>query len=230
MRHPINLEALGILFRHRVAPVAALLHIGLSGALIHDRSRPGGPWQRLFPRILLLSNAPPSREQVLCAALLYAGERAMVTSFDALYLHGMRSVPPPRTMTLLVPRHTRALGYGSLHLDRTDRLPKPALRRGFHVAPLERAAIDAIRRTKSVADTKSILEEAAHFVGLHALRAELALAPRRGTALARSILGDSPARQLEHAVMNPHLPTPRPTLHPPTTWPQPSTRHPASIG
>ncbi|SFR21076.1 hypothetical protein SAMN04488564_105451 [Lentzea waywayandensis] len=203
MRHPIDLEALGTLFVHRVAPVAALIHIGLSSSLIDQRSRPGGPWQRLFPSIFLLSRAGPSREQLVQAALLYAGEGAMLTAFDALYLHGMRSVlPTADAIHVLAPRHSRAWGHATLHLERTDRLPKPALRRGFHVAPLERAAVDAIRRTRSIPDTRAILDEVAHYVGIQALRAELALAPRKGTTLARTLLGDSPARQLELAVMD----------------------------
>jgi len=217
MRHLIDLESLGILFRHRVAPAAALIHIGLSGRVIDSRCRHGTPWQRLFPGILLLSKDEPTREQLLQAALMYAGDRAMATAFDALYLHGMKSVPPPRAIHLLVPRHSRAIGYGPLHLERTDRVPKPMMSRGFHIAPLERAAIDAVRRTKSIADTKAILEEAVHLVGIQALRTELALAPRRGTALARHILGESPARQLERAVLerHPFTPAPRRPVLPP---------------
>ena len=84
MRHLIDLEALGILFRHRVAPAAALIHIGLSGRVIDSRCRHGTPWQRLFPSILLLGKGEPSREQLLQAALMYAGESAMATAFDAL--------------------------------------------------------------------------------------------------------------------------------------------------
>jgi hypothetical protein len=215
MRHPIDLEALGTLFVHRVAPVAALIHIGLSPSLIDRRSRPGGPWQRLFPGIFLLSRAGPSREQLVQAALLYAGERSMLTAFDAPYLHGMRSVlPAADAIHVLAPRHSRAWGHATLRLERTDRLPKPAIRRGFHVAPLERAAIDAIRRTRSIADTKAILEEATHYVGVQALRAELAMAPRKGTTLARKLLGESPARQLELAVMERRHPTVPPTRVP----------------
>ncbi|MFC3893401.1 hypothetical protein ACFOWZ_18150 [Lentzea rhizosphaerae] len=215
MRHPIDLEALGTLFVHRVAPVAALIHIGLSPSLIDQRSRPGGPWQRLFPGIFLLSRAGPSREQLVQAALFYAGERSMLTAFDALYLHGMRSVlPTADAIHVLAPRHSRAWGHATLRLERTDRLPKPAIRRGFHVAPLERAAIDAIRRTRSIADTKAILEEATHYVGVQALRAELAMAPRKGTTLARKLLGESPARQLELAVMERRHPTVPPTRVP----------------
>ncbi len=139
----------------------------------------------------------------------------MVTGFDALYLHGLKSTPVPSSVHLLAPRHSRAISFGPLNLMRTDHIPKPVVRRGFHTAPLARATIDAVRCTKSIADTQAILEEAAHLVGLHALRTELAFAPRKGTALARKLLGDSPARQLEHAVMaRPATPLPsrRPRL------------------
>ncbi|MGI5505530.1 hypothetical protein [Lentzea sp. CA-135723] len=217
MRHPIDLETLGTLFLHRVAPVAALLHIGLSASLIDQRSRPGGPWQRLFPNMVLLSRAGPSREQLVQAALLYTGEGAMLTAYDALYLHGMRSIlPTADAIHVLAPRNSRAWGHASLRLERTDRLPKPAIRRGFHVAPLERAAVDAIRRTRSIPDTKAILEEVTHYVGVQALRAELALAPRKGTTLARKLLGDSPARQLELSAL-----TRRPPAVPQARTPQP---------
>jgi hypothetical protein len=215
MRHPIDLEALGSLFLHRVVPVAALLHLGLSGHLIEQRCRPGGPWQRPFPGILLLSSKDPPRTQLMHAALMYAGKGALLTAFDALYLHGMKSATPrPGAIHVLAPRGTRARGFGPLYLEHTDRLPKPALRRGFHVAPLERAAIDAVRRTRSAADTKAILEEVSHFVGVAALRAELALAPPRGTTLARKLLGESPARQLERAVMQRRPPVVPPARSP----------------
>lgn len=208
MRHPLDLEALHILFRHRIAPVAALIHIGLSGALIDQRCRHGTPWQRLLPGILLLSREKPTREQWLQAALLYVGTQAMVTGFDALYLHGLKSTPVPPSVHVLTPRHSRAVSYGPLNLMRTAHIPKPVLRHGFHTAPLARATIDAIRCTKSIADTRAILEEATYLVGLDALRAELAMAPHKGTALARKLLGDSPTRQLEHAVMTRRPTTP----------------------
>jgi len=221
MRHPIDLEALGSLFLHRVARRVALIHIGLSPYLIEQRSKPGGPWQRLFPGILLLSRDGPTREQLVQAALLYAGHGAMLTAFDALYMHGMKSATPAADVIhVLAPRHSRGIGYGPLRLEHTERLPKPVLRRGFHTAPLERAAIDAIRRTNSIAISKAILEEVGHFVGIQALRAELAMAPRKGTAFARRYLGESPARQLERAVLER-----RPAL-----TPLPPARTPVAIG
>ena len=85
--------------------------------------------------------------------------------------------------------------------------------------------LDAIRRTRSIADTKAILEEVTHYVGVQALRAELAMAPRKGTTLARKLLGESPARQLELAVMERRHPTVPPTRVPlPTSEPTPAPR------
>ncbi|MGZ3143127.1 hypothetical protein ACVDFE_14260 [Lentzea chajnantorensis] len=225
MRHPVDLESLHILFRHRIAPVAALVHIGLTGAVIDQRCRHGTPWQRLLPGVLLLGAAKPTREQWLQAALLYVGDRGMVTGFDALHLHGLKSAPIPSSVHLLTPRCSRAVSFGPLNLMRTEHIPTPVLRRGFHTAPLPRATIDAIRCTKSIADTRAILDEATHLVGLHALRTELAFAPRKGTALARKLLGDSPIRQLEHAVLSRTSPTaPRrrpltPAVPPPAALP-----------
>jgi hypothetical protein len=195
MRHPIDLEALADLFAHRIAAVSDLVHIGLPTALIAGRCEPGGPWQHLMPGILLLGKAPPTRVQSIHAALRYAGPQAVLTGLDALQLHGIRAVPAQGQIHVLAPLPGSVSGCLRVHVERTSRLPKPVLRNGFMTAPLARAAMDAIRRIRSVPEVRLILDEVSTFVSRDALHTELAEAPRRGTTIARRILtGARPTR------------------------------------
>ena len=82
---------------------------GLSGSAIIVRCRPGGPWQRLLPGVLLLSTAEPSRRQRLRAALEYAGEGAAITGVDAATLDHDLGVDTGEDVHVLVPAARRAV-------------------------------------------------------------------------------------------------------------------------
>ncbi|GAA2470281.1 hypothetical protein GCM10010406_02260 [Streptomyces thermolineatus] len=96
----------------RVVTARLLVEHGLPADVVADRCRPGGPWQELLPGVLLLHDLPPTPEDRLHAALLYAapaeeepGEATdgtegsgpygggscapMVTGMAALALHGL---------------------------------------------------------------------------------------------------------------------------------------------
>lgn len=188
----IDLDALATLFRHGVAGVAELVHIGVACKIVHGRCLPGGPWQRLLPGILLLGKAPPSRTQLVQAALRYARPDAIVTGLDALRLHGMNSLPSDGPVHLLVPHPRQVGGTSGVRAERTHRLPRPVLRQGFLVAPLDRAALDATRRMKSRADVRAVLTEVVRRGGvtLRALHEELDEANARGSALPREVLAE----------------------------------------
>ncbi|TWP50239.1 hypothetical protein FKR81_21270 [Lentzea tibetensis] len=195
MRHPVDLEALSDLFAHRIAAISDLVHIGLSPSLVADRCRPGGPWQHLLPGILLLGKAPPTRAQLAHGALRYAGPRAILTGLDALQLHGIHALPAHGQVHVLIPLRGGISGCTAVHVERTSRLPRPVLRNGFLVAPPARAALDAVRRMRSVVDVRLLLDEVTTFADPTDLRAELEAAPRRGTTIARHILtGSHPSR------------------------------------
>src|SRR5690349_2395056 len=66
-----------------------LLAAGVSQHTLATRCRPGGPWQLLLPGVLMLANSPPSRRQRLRAALLYAGDDAVITGVQSLHEHGL---------------------------------------------------------------------------------------------------------------------------------------------
>lgn len=196
MHHPINLEALADLFTHRVAAVSDLVHIGLSPSLIASRCAQGGPWQLLMPGIMLMGKAPPTRVQLIHAAMRYAGRHAVVTGLDALQLHGMHALPARGPIHVLTRLRGGVSGCAAVFVERTGRLPNPVLRRGFLTAPLARAALDAVRRMGSASDVHAVLDEVSRFIDPAELRAELEAAPRRGTTIARRILVGPRPKQL----------------------------------
>ncbi|MFD8985832.1 hypothetical protein ACFV0Q_38950, partial [Streptomyces sp. NPDC059564] len=89
---------LGLATRHQLTTIA-----GIPDATITSRTRPGGPWQRLLPRVYLLQTGPPDHRQRALAAVLYAaeptadplsGDTAALTGAAALTLLGIRDTPP----------------------------------------------------------------------------------------------------------------------------------------
>jgi hypothetical protein len=68
-----------------------LASLGWPNSTIAYRCTPGGPWQRVLPRVILLQTGAPTPRQRLRAALLYAGEDALLTGTAALALYGVRA-------------------------------------------------------------------------------------------------------------------------------------------
>ncbi|WP_329788993.1 hypothetical protein V1227_32025 [Lentzea sp. DG1S-22] len=149
------------------------------------RCAAGGPWQRMYPGVVLLHNGPPTPEQHLTAALLRAGPGAVVTGAEACRRHGL----PARgqEIHLLVPGSVR--GSGRLILERVCPVPPAADVGGFPVVSCARAVVDACRRLRS-ADEATALVAAAIQKGRCSpsdLAAE-ARVNRYGTALVRAVL------------------------------------------
>lgn len=109
--------------QRRVMSGAQLKAHGVSTSAAQDQCRSGGPWQQVLPGVYLLHPGPPTGEERLHAAMLYAGRLrdrrqpadgvpaqpaagtahaapavpyadAMVTGLAALTLHGFAATPP----------------------------------------------------------------------------------------------------------------------------------------
>ena len=164
---------------------------GFTPHAIATRCRPSGPWQRLLPGVVLLSNAPPTRRQRIRAALTYAGTHAVLTGTDAIAAHGV-PVPPADEVLLLVPASRRVTSRSYLTVERTTRLPTPERRNGLPTAPLVRATADAARHEHDHGRLRTVL-----FAPVQAgrctiadLRQELNMGNQRGSAAARALLAD----------------------------------------
>ncbi|HEX6341735.1 hypothetical protein [Umezawaea sp.] len=197
----IDLDALACLFRHGVATVTELLHLGLSSALLHLRCSHGGPWQNLLPGILLLSGSPPTRAQRVQAALRYAGPNTLLTGLDALHLHGIRTVPATGPVHVLIPHRRQVEAPPQLRVTRTRDMPNPVLRNDFLTVPPARAALDAALHLAPPAQ-RAVLAET-----IRAGTDPTELHPRGSPAL-KAALSDLPPGPTE-AIAMAGLPTPR---------------------
>ncbi|OLF14855.1 hypothetical protein [Actinophytocola xanthii] len=172
-----------------VTSTAALRSAGVSAHTIASRCRPSGPWQRLFPGVVLLNTTPPTRRDLLHAALTYAGPEAVITGTDAMRAHAVPA-PPSDEILVLIPATRRVASRPPLVVERTTRLPVPQRRAGLPVAPLARATIDAARREPNADRLKSVLfaPVAQAACSLTDLRTELDAGNQRGSAAVRALL------------------------------------------
>jgi hypothetical protein len=156
----LNLDAIPSVFDHLIAPVRELHALGISTHAIYERCLPGGPWQRLEPNLVLLTDEPPNRTQLIHAALKAAGKDAVLTGVDALKLHGMSGAKLTSPVHVLTPITRRQPGLvDGAYFERTHQLPEPLHLGGFPVAPLPRATVDTCRRIKHAAFITEVLTE-----------------------------------------------------------------------
>jgi hypothetical protein len=156
----LNLDAIPALFDHLVAPVRELHALGISTHAISERCKPGGPWQRLEPNLILLTAEPPNRTQQVQAALKSAGKDAVLSGLDALKLHGMSGAKLSSPIHVLLPPSRRQPGLvDGVYYDTTHQLPAPLHRGGFPVAPLPRATVDTCRRINHEVFIRQVLSE-----------------------------------------------------------------------
>ncbi|MFD7652910.1 hypothetical protein ACFV4N_02900 [Actinosynnema sp. NPDC059797] len=173
-----------------VIKTADLEATGVPGHVIDLKCRPGGPWQRILPGVLLLSAAPPSREQRLRAALAYAGPEAVVTGVDALRAQGLPDLPGAPVIHLLQPATRRRACTPQLLLERTTRPPGTVLHNGLRLAEPTRAVLDAARHEPHALRRHHLLATAVRsgLCTVAGLEAELAAGSKRGSAAPRATL------------------------------------------
>ncbi|MCX5378181.1 hypothetical protein [Streptomyces sp. NBC_00091] len=141
---------LGLATRHQLTTTA-----GIPDATVTSRTRSGGPWQRLLPRVYLLQTGPPDHRQRALAAVLYAaeptadplsGETAALTGAAALSLLGIGDTPPtPADVLIRAPR--RLTGTPEVRPLTTSRWPRTITVSGVPSARPVRAAADFAART-----------------------------------------------------------------------------------
>lgn len=159
------------------------------------RSRDGaarGEWQRPLPGVYFTFSGTPTVHQRIAAAVRYAGPDAVLTGASALRRHGVRALPEPDRVDLLVPHgHVRrSAGYARVH--QTTLLPERVLADGFLVAPVARAVADACRDLRELRAVRAVVAEVVQrgLCGVEEIAEELERGPRRGSALLRQVLGE----------------------------------------
>ena len=183
---PLPLQHLADDARPRVMSAAQLRAHGVSAADANAQCLPGGPWQQLLPGVWLLHPGPPTSDERLHCALLYAGRPptrqarsvpaqpgagephapyadAMVTGLAALALHRFTSAPPLLSLDrvdILVPRTRRLRSVGFARLVRSPEMPTTQRIAGVPVAPVPRALADAVAQLVDAATVRRLLTEA----------------------------------------------------------------------
>ncbi|GAA3757573.1 hypothetical protein [Streptomyces tremellae] len=160
----------------RLLTAAQLRERGIPASTVSAHCRPGGPWQQLLPGVYLLHRGAATQDDLLRAALLYAGRAvpaqrgrgsdrppALLTGLAALAVHGFDSVPPlpsQEAFDVLVPRTRRLRSTGFVRLLRAAALPEPERIAGLAVAPVARALADAVAGLPGTGVVRRVLTEA----------------------------------------------------------------------
>ena len=173
-----------------VVRVLDLVALGLAESTAYRRCRKGGPWQRLAPGIVGLFSGEPTRRQREIAALLHAGPDAVLTGLSAARHHGLQRSPEPTDVHVLIRADRQVRSIPGVTVERTVRPPRPVLRNGLPVAPLDRAVLDAARRMKDPVAIAALLAEPVQRRMVHpvTLMAELDAGCRKGSSAPRSVL------------------------------------------
>ncbi|MFF4652686.1 hypothetical protein [Streptomyces sp. NPDC001380] len=157
-----------------VVTASQLRSRGVPARTITEHCRHGGPWQRILPRVFVLQPDPPTPEQRMWAALLYAAQNGMaerrgapvITGAAALALYGFTSVPRLPAVygvDVLVPRQRRLRDAGEVRILRTDRSLEARLVHGLACAPMARAVADTLASSDVVSRpgaVRALLREA----------------------------------------------------------------------
>ncbi|MCX5198396.1 hypothetical protein OOK31_31700 [Streptomyces sp. NBC_00249] len=183
-RVPVARRQLGLATRHQLTTVA-----GIPDTTITSRTRPGGPWQRLQPRVYLLQTGLPDHRQRALAAVLYAaeptadplsGDTAALTGAAALSLLGIRDAAPtpPAPADVLIRAPRRLTGTPDVRPAPTSRWPRTITVAGVPSARPVRAAADFAARAEPGAPPDRIRSVLAQVVQAgwchpHDLHAEL---------------------------------------------------------
>ncbi|GGX00309.1 hypothetical protein [Streptomyces chryseus] len=173
--------------QRRVLSAVQLRAHGVSAAQMSGQCRPGGPWQQLLPGVFVLHPGPPTSEEQLHAALLYAGRptasvggpvvpaqvRAegeagsygdvMLTGLAALALYRFSCAPSLLSLDridVLVPRTRRLRSTGCARLVRVHSMPQAQEIVGLPVAPVARALADAVAQLTDADVVRRLLTEA----------------------------------------------------------------------
>ncbi|MEU9972715.1 hypothetical protein [Streptomyces sp. NPDC051014] len=168
----------------RVLTTTQLRAHGVPAAEITEQCRADGPWQQLLPGVVLLHPGPPTSEERLHGALLFAAREpapgvpsqpgagsphrtvypeAMITGLAALTLHGFSATPPLLSLEhvdVLVPRLRRIRSTSYVRVLRTPALPTPEAVTGLPVAPVPRALADAVADLTDAEAVRRLLTEA----------------------------------------------------------------------
>lgn len=185
-----DIDALRIASWDDVISARELVELGVPERTVYRRTQQDGPWTLLLPGTIMLTKGTPTPRQWEIAALVYAGDGAMLTGLSGMRHHGLRRGGVPTFDHVLITLDRRVLSSGRATIERTIRLPRPVERDGLPVAPLARCIVDRVRRLKDPEAIAAVVTEPVQrrMVTVEALWRELEIGSRKGTAAPRRVL------------------------------------------
>jgi hypothetical protein len=133
---------------------------GVTMSAVRYRTRPGGPWQRIFPGVYLTVSGTPTTDQLDMAALLYAGRPSMITGAAALRRYGIGAQESGSAVDVLVSAANKITSRGYVRIHRTSRIPPMTFVEGeIELVPPPRAVIDAARSLATTRDVRALLAD-----------------------------------------------------------------------
>jgi hypothetical protein len=177
----------------RVLTRADATRLGYSANSIEHRLRTG-QWRRVLPRTFLTSDTFTWLDRCR-AALAFAGPGALLSGAAALTDTGLKSVPRPARLLVLVPADRWVRSTDWVRIRRTSRRPDRALQPGPACVPVARAVADLALEWRRVDDVRALVAEVVRRkrCTVDELLAELAAGPRNGSAHLRIAIEMSPA-------------------------------------
>ncbi|MFI9382734.1 hypothetical protein [Kutzneria sp. NPDC052558] len=140
--------------------------------------------------VYLLTGGVPSRRQMVVAALLRAGPKAVITGVEAARRHGVHRLPVDGPVHVLVPPDSRLASQSFMLVERTKRPWLTTTVDGVPLASPARALIDAARRDGRLDIVRAMLADGVQrgICTVGDLTRELVHPRLRGTALPRIVL------------------------------------------
>jgi hypothetical protein len=177
---PVVRSQRGIVHRHQ------LYSHGVTRSTL--RAALGRRWTAVLPGVVALFTGGLDSDQRMWAAVLYAGEDAVLTGIEAARRHGLRDLPPPGVHAFLVPERRSARRAGFVVVKPTVRHDAAArVVHGVLTASPARAVVDAAEAISEPTDVLAVVLQVTQqrLATLATLRHELERAPTRGSAALR---------------------------------------------
>jgi very-short-patch-repair endonuclease len=175
----------------RVVSRADALRRGLSRYAI-DRRLASGRWRRVLPRTYLTTQTMTWLDRVN-AALIFAGDGALISGEAALALAGMRGPARPSTVLVLVPPSNRVDSSAWVRIRRTSRPMGADLVPGPARVEVARAVADHALASRRLDDVRALVTRAVRErrCTVADLARELEAGPRRGSAFLRQAIDET---------------------------------------
>ena len=151
-----------------------------------------GRWQRILPGVYATFSGPIPEATRERAALLYAGEGALLHDVTSCRRQGVRYLPDDDRVHVLVPHGVQRQARDFVVLHRTHQLPVGLVVGGLRCSPVARAAVDLCRRLSSMRTVRAVLCDAVQRrrTTVAALAEVLERGHSAGSALPRRVVAD----------------------------------------